>query len=300
MDKITAMQIFVSVAELASFSRTAEILGLPKSSVSGAVVQLENQVGARLLQRTTRRVALTPDGQACYERCKALLAEVDELEGMFRVPDAPVSGRLRVDMPGSFAQSLIMPALPQFLARHPALALELSSSDRRVDLIHEGFDCVVRVGTLADSGLVARPLGALKMVNCASPAYLARYGTPHVPADLDAHYLVHYINARGGADLFEYLEQGELRQRRMRGALAVNNTETYTAACLAGIGIIQVPEHGVRNHLARGALIGILADWPPPLMPVTLLYPHRRNLAKRVQAFIEWISQRLAESGALA
>ncbi|MBW7982508.1 LysR family transcriptional regulator [Enterobacillus tribolii] len=290
MDKISAMQIFVSVAELSSFSRTAEVMGLPKGSVSGAVSQLENQMGTRLLQRTTRRVALTQDGQICYERCKSLLADMDELEGMFRANDMPVSGRLRVDMPGSFSRNLVVSALPAFLAAHPALELELSSSDRRVDLIHEGFDCVVRVGVLQDSGLIARPLGMLNMVNCASRDYLARHGVPQTPADLSAHRLVHYMNAQGAADRFEYLEDGGVKSVGVPGALAVNNTETYTAACLAGLGIIQVPLSGVKEYLAEGRLVEILPGYPPPPMPVSLVYPHRRNLAKRVQVFMEWIT----------
>ncbi|AMH20237.1 MULTISPECIES: LysR family transcriptional regulator [Hafnia] len=292
MDKISAMQVFVSVAELSSFSRTAERLGLPKGSVSGAIQQLENQFGTQLLHRTTRKVTLTQDGHRCYERCKGLLADIDELESLFRTSSAPLSGRLRVDMPSGLAKIVIQQSLAEFLTAHPELELELSSSDRRVDLIQEGFDCVVRVGALQDSGLIARPLGKLQMVNCASPAYLQKYGCPQNATDLQSHQMVHYQNAQvGHSDRFEYVTaQGDVQQVEMQGALTVNSTESYSAACIAGLGIIQVPIIGVRHALDTGTLVAILPQLSPPAMPVSLLYPHRRNLARRVQVFMDWMS----------
>lgn len=292
MDKISAMQVFVSVAELSSFSRTAERLGLPKGSVSGAIQQLENQFGTQLLHRTTRKVTLTQDGHRCYERCKGLLADIDELESLFRASGAPLSGRLRVDMPSGLAKIVIQQSLADFLAAHPELELELSSSDRRVDLIQEGFDCVVRVGTLQDSGLIARPLGQLQMINCASPAYLQKYGCPHNATDLQSHQMVHYQNAQVGQnDRFEFVTaQGDVQQVEMKGALTVNSTESYSAASIAGLGIIQVPIIGVQPALDAGTLVAILPQLSPPPMPVSLLYPHRRNLARRVQVFMDWMS----------
>lgn len=292
MDKITAMQVFISVAELSSFSRTADRMGLPKASVSGAIQQLENHFGTQLLHRTTRKVTLTQDGQRCYVRCQDLLAEIEELEGMFRTSNAPLSGRLRVDMPSGLAKIVVQQGLATFLSAHPDLELELSSSDRRVDLIQEGFDCVVRVGTLQDSGLIARALGQLQMVNCASPAYLEKYGCPQTPADLQRHHLIHYQSAQGAPrDKFTYvMPQGDIQSVDMQGALTVNSTESYSAACIAGLGIIQVPIIGVREALQTGGLVSILAHLPAPAMPVSLLYPHRRNLAMRVQVFMDWMS----------
>ena len=190
MNQLDAMHVFVRVAELASFTRAADSLGLPKASASTAVQQLENLLGTRLLHRTTRKVQTTQDGQVFYERCKDLLADVDELQGMFRQAPQALRGRLRVDMPSGMAHSVVIPRLPEFLDLHPQLELELSSADRRVDLVREGFDCVVRVGTLGDSALIARPLGQFRVANCASPTYLQRYGVPRTLEDLATHRLV--------------------------------------------------------------------------------------------------------------
>lgn len=212
---------------------------------------------------------------------------------MFRTSNAPLSGRLRVDMPSGLAKIMVQQGLAAFLSAHPDLELELSSSDRRVDLIQEGFDCVVRVGTLPDSGLIARPLGQLQMVNCASPAYLDKHGCPQTPADLQRHHMIHYQSAQGAPrDKFTYvMPQGDIQTVDMQGALTVNSTESYSAACMAGLGIIQVPVIGVREALRTGGLVSILENLPAPAMPVSLLYPHRRNLAMRVQVFMDWMSE---------
>ncbi|MEY4767203.1 MAG: hypothetical protein RI907_3876, partial [Pseudomonadota bacterium] len=181
------LRVFVRVAELASFTQAASSLGLPKASASMAVQRLEARLGTRLFHRTTRRVQLTPDGQAFYERSKDLLADLDEMQTLFHPASGGLRGRLRVDMPMRIAHEVVMPELPTFLAQHPELNLELSSTDRRVDLVREGFDCVLRVGGLGDSSLVARPVGQAAMVNLASPAYLARHGEPRALADLARH-----------------------------------------------------------------------------------------------------------------
>ncbi|UUY08538.1 LysR family transcriptional regulator [Pseudomonas sp. J452] len=292
MDRLQAMLVFVRVAELASFTRAAESLGQPKASVSNLVQYLENHLGTRLLQRTTRRVQLTQDGQACYERCKDLLADADELATLFQLDAGQLRGRLRVDMGQALARDLVLPHLPAFLAEHPQLELELSCTDRRVDLIREGFDCVVRVGSLVDAGLIARPLGQMVQVNCASPAYLARHGTPQSLADLAEHRLVHYVPTLGSKPSgWEVWENATTRFIEMPGSLTVSSTDAYTQACLAGLGIIQVPLVGVRPYLASGQLVEILPAQRAAPMPVSLLYPHRRNLSKRVQVFMDWLSQ---------
>ena len=252
MDKIHAMQLFIRVADLESFSRAAETLALPKGSVSRQIQALESHLGVRLLHRTTRRVQLTQDGMVYYERAKDLLSNLDELDGMFQHDPASISGRLRVDMPVGFAKKLVIPHLPTFLQQYPGIELELSSSDRLVDVIREGFDCVVRVGALKDSGLIARPLGKLTQINCASPDYLARFGYPQSLEDLADHALIHYASTLGVRPPgFEVVIDGAVRWVKTGGILTVNSTETYQAACIAGLGIIQVPRTGVREALRR-------------------------------------------------
>ncbi|WP_049292540.1 LysR family transcriptional regulator [Franconibacter helveticus] len=291
MDKIHAMQLFVRVAELESFSRAAETLGLPRGSVSRQIQALEAALGARLLHRTTRRVQLTQDGLVYYERARDLLANLDELDGLFVQDPASVSGRLRVDMPVGVAKNQVIPRLPAFLQQYPGIEIELSSSDRLVDVVREGFDCVVRVGQLKESGLVARPLGKLTQVNCASPDYLARFGYPQTLEDLATHALVHYAANLGARPQgFEVWSDNETRWVKTGGVLTVNSTETYHAACLAGLGIIQVPRIGVTEALRSGALIEVLPQYRGAPMPVSLIYPHRRNLSRRVHLFMEWLS----------
>lgn len=289
------VQIYARVTELSSFTQAADSLGLPKASVSQAVQQLETTLGTRLLHRTTRRVQTTQDGQAFYERCKDMLADFDELQSMFQQGTQALRGRLRVDMPSGVARSQIIPRLPEFLQAHPHLEVELSSTDRRVDLVREGFDCVVRVGTLEESGLVARPLGQFVQLNCASPAYLATHGTPTTLDDLRAHRLVHYVGTLGARSPgFEVEENGVLRRVPMPGAVTVNNSDAYTAACLAGLGLIQAPAVGMRPLIAQGLLVEVLPDFRAPAMPVSLLYAHRRHLPRRVQALMAWMAQILA------
>ncbi|MGE5385119.1 MAG: LysR family transcriptional regulator [Betaproteobacteria bacterium] len=293
MDQSTAMRIFVRVAELASFTQAAQSLGQPKATVSLAVQKLESELGVRLLHRTTRRVVMTQDGQAFYERSKELLADLDELKGMFCASDADLAGRLRVDMPSGTAKTTIIPALPEFLRRYPGLEVELSSTDRRVDLVREGFDCVLRVGALADSSLVARPLGTYRLLNCASPDYLDRFGTPSNIHGLAGHRLVHYVPIFGARPVgFEYVDAAAaIRYVTMPGSLTVNNSDAYLAACLAGIGIIQVPEPAVRQYLADGRLVDLLPQWRAAPMPVSLLYASRRQLPRRVQVFMAWVAE---------
>lgn len=293
MNRLDAMQAFVRVAELGSFTRAAESLGLPKASVSTAVQQLETALATRLLHRTTRRVELTQDGRTYYERGKDLLDDFDELQSMFQQGPQALRGRLRVDMPSGVARSFVIPKLGEFLDAHPQIELELSSTDRRVDLVREGFDCVLRVGTLGDSSLVARPLGTYRIASCASPAYLARHGTPRTLDDLKRHRLIHYVPTLGAkSEGFEAPDgNGGYRNIAMPGALTVNNADAYQAACLAGLGIIQAPAVGVRELIARGQLVEVLADFASEPMPVTLLYANRRNLPKRVQVFMNWIAE---------
>lgn len=297
MSPIDRMHIFTRVAELASFTQAADALGLPKASVSTAVQQLEAELGTRLLHRTTRRVALTQDGQVFYERCKDLLADVDELQTMFQQQEGAqaLRGRVRLDMSTGLARQAVIPRLPELLRAHPLLELEISSTERRVDLVREGFDCVLRAGQVVDTSLIARPLGAMRMVNCASPAYLQAHGTPQTLADLAAHRLVHYASTLGARPSgFEFVQNDQDCSLPMAGAVTVNNADAYTAACLAGLGIIQVPAVGVQAYLQSGQLVAVLPDHPARPMSLNLLYVHRRNLSRRVRVVMDWLAEVVA------
>ncbi|HYG31975.1 MAG TPA: LysR family transcriptional regulator [Methylophilaceae bacterium] len=296
METIEAIKRFVRVAELASFTQAADQLGLPKASISNAVQQLENQLGTQLLHRTTRKVQLTPDGQIFYERSKHLLGEVDELRTLFQSDDATITGTIRVDMSYPMARNLVIPQLPEFLNRYPNIQVELSSTDRRVDLIAEGYDCVVRTGELSDSGLVARHLGEMTQTNFVSPAYIARYGEPHALDELSKHWLIHYhVNAAAKFDAFEYWDGQTCHKISMKNRISVNNTDAYRAACVAGLGIMQAPFLGARSLVFEGKLVEILKNFPAPPIPVSLLYPHKRNLSKRVRIFMDWLSEILKQ-----
>ncbi|MEY4588060.1 MAG: hypothetical protein RL497_136 [Pseudomonadota bacterium] len=286
------LAIFIRVAELASFTKAAEGLGLPKASVSGAVQALEAQLRTQLFHRTTRKVQLTQDGQVLYERSRDVLFELDELKGLFQQEAAHISGRLRVDMPYIIGCSVVVPKLPELLKNHPNLQIELSSTDRRVDVIAEGFDCVIRAGHLQDSLLVARSLGALTQVNCVSAGYVERLGIPLQLSDLTQHQLIHYATNLGAkAQGFEYQSAGELIYVDMPGAITVNNSSAYMAACLAGLGIVQTPLVCVQPYLKSGELLEVLPNFRTEPIPLWLIYPNRRNLSRRVRVFIDWLSE---------
>lgn len=286
------LRIFVRVAELASFTQAAEQLGLLKGRVSAAVQQLEARLGTRLLQRTTRTVRLTSDGEQFLASARALLADAEQLQSMFQPATSGLRGRLRIDLPNTLARELVIPRLPEFLSLHPQLEVAISTTDRFVDIVQEGFDCVLRVGALADSELIVRPLGALPMANVASPAYLQAHGTPRSLDDLAQHRVVHYSGRLGtqGAGL-EYVEGGERRLHPMRTALVVNSADAFQAACVAGLGIIQAPLRGVQPLIEAGQLVALLPDYQAPALPVSLLYAHRQHVPPRVQAMLAWLAQ---------
>ncbi|HTU67501.1 MAG TPA: LysR family transcriptional regulator [Steroidobacteraceae bacterium] len=293
MNTLESMQVFMRVAEQASFTRAADSLGLLKATVSQAVAQLENSLGTRLLHRTTRKVQMTLDGHAYYDRCKELLADVESVQTMFQRSGEAVRGRLRVDLPLRLARSYVIPRLPEFLRAHPQIEFELSTTDRLVDPVQEGFDCVLRVGASRDPQLIARPVGQLEFINVASADYLQRRGTPRTLEDLATHDLVHYTSVLGSrSEGFEYPGgEGGFKLLAMSGPVVVNSSDAYHAACLAGLGIIQAPELGMREELARGEVVEILPQLIPAPMPVSLLYAHRRNLPKRVRVFMDWVAE---------
>lgn len=294
MNKLELLRTFVRVTELSSFTQAGESLGLPRSTVSEHVQALEALLGAHLLQRTTRTVQATQDGRVLYERSKDLLAHMEELEGLFRQDEAQLAGRIRVDMPNAMARGLVMPQLPSFMARHPLVEMEISSSDRQVDVIAEGFDCVVRVGAQPDQSVVARKVCSMPMVNCVSPAYLQRYGVPETIADLAQHQLVHYVRPLGARSAgFEYLLGNKVQRVAMAGRVTVSSTDAYQAACLGGLGIIQVPLLGIRDLLASGELVSVLPDYLAPPLDVSMLYAGQRHLPLRVRVFMEWLAATL-------
>ncbi|WP_353181867.1 LysR family transcriptional regulator [Bosea sp. (in: a-proteobacteria)] len=290
MDRIDLFRIYARVVECESFTQAAKALGLPRSSVSAAVATLEQRIGARLLQRTTRRVSATQDGMAFYEHCARLVADVEETEALFRHSAASPAGRLRIDVPGRIGRLIVAPALPDFLARYPEIDIELSVTDKAANLIEDGIDCVLRVGALSDSGLIARSVGELPLINVASPGYLAAHGTPRHPADLDGHRAVNYASpTTGRIEPWEWLEDGAPRTRALPGRVTVNSAEAYIACCLAGLGLIQIPAYDVAEHLAAGELVEVMPRHRAAAMPMSLLYPHRRHLSRRLQVFADWL-----------
>ncbi|EOE6916317.1 LysR substrate-binding domain-containing protein [Cronobacter turicensis] len=296
MKNLEPLMIFARVAEMKSFTQAAESLGIQKGRASVVVRELEQEIGATLLNRTTRTVQLTQEGQAFYTRARDLLAEADELKFMFSQSETALRGRLRVDMPAVLAENMVIPALPQLLDAHPELELELSCTDRRVDLIQEGFDCVIRLGPVVDETLVARPLGKLRMVNAASPDYLARVGVPQTLEDLtrQGHRMVHYMHRFGSKPYgWEYPTKEGYASLILPGAVSVNNVQAYHRAGLAGLGLIQGGYSTLAPYMARGELVEVLPELPPEPLDAAFVIAHRRNLSQRVRAFMRWTEELL-------
>jgi DNA-binding transcriptional LysR family regulator len=293
-DRLEAMRIFLRVAELGSFTGASDSLGISRTQVSKTVQQLEQQWQVRLLQRTTRKVRLTLDGEQCLQRCQALLSDYSELEELFLRRERSLSGRIRIDMSQGFARHLLFPALQAFMAQHPQLILEISSTDRKVDIVAEGFDAVLRIGKLEQEGVVAKKLGYLQQVSVASASYIQRCGIPQTLRDLAQHQLVQYVTTFGDAGGFEYLDGQTLQMLPMPTSVFVNNSDAYVAACCGHLGIIQSPLLGLNQYLKTGELQQILPDIMVPSMPVYLLYPHRRHLSQRLRLLSDWLTQLLA------
>jgi DNA-binding transcriptional LysR family regulator len=292
MQNLQPILIFITVAEMGSFTHAADSLGIQKGRASTAVRKLEEDLGVRLLHRTTRSVQLTEDGRVFHARARDLLAEVDDLHSMFAGDQVALRGRLRVDLPSELARTTFVPALPAFMAAYPELELEMSSTDRQVDLVQEGFDCVLRLGPIGDETLIARPLGKLRMINAASPAYLARHGIPQSLDDLkrQQHRAIHFSPMLGARPYgWEYPDSGSYATLQLPGTLHVNNAQTYEAAALAGLGLIQAPRIGIGQYLESGALVEVLPDLRRRALAVSLVVAHRRNLSRRVRAFMKWI-----------
>lgn len=297
MDRFLTMQLFVQVAELESFRKAADRLGMPPSSASTAIQALERQVGVRLFQRTTRRVKLTAEGSQYLEACTRVLADLNDTDALFTGPKNNPRGVVRVDLPERLARLVIIPALPAFVRRYPDIQIRLATRGQLINLVGEGVDCAVRVGYLADSALVARGIGMLEQINCAAPAYLERQGTPHTLADLQHHLTVNYFSDRTGSNLpWEYVEHGQTKTVRTRAAISVSSSEAYVACCLAGLGLAQLPRRTIEDHLANGQLAEVMPDYRAAPLPVSVVYPHQRQLAPRVRAFVDWVAEVMASS----
>ena len=288
---LESLSIFVKVAELGSFTRAGEHLGMPKARVSLRLKALETELGSPLLQRTTRVVRLTPDGEELLPRARRLVQDADEIGAMFQT-GRTLRGRVRIDLPVVFARDLFLPRLPELLARHPELEVLLSTTDRLVDPLREGFDCVLRIGALRDSGLVSRRLGAMRMMNCASPDYVRKHGMPRGLDDLDRHVVVHYSTSFGAdTPSFEYTGDDGYHERPMRSVVTVNSADAYFAAGVSGLGIVQAPRARLLPALSTGILVEVLPAFTHAPMPVSLLHTHGRSVPRRVRAMLTWMSE---------
>ncbi|MDH2052211.1 LysR family transcriptional regulator [Achromobacter marplatensis] len=289
MDRFQEMQVFVRIAERGSFSQAAEDLQIPRATVTNLIKRMEKRLGARLLERTTRQVRLTHDGEAYYQRCVRLLADLEEADGAF-LNTAP-KGLLRVNAQGTLAKYFVMPGLPGFLERYPDIVLHLGEDDRLVDMVREGVDCVLRAGALQDSSLVGRQIALMPQVTVASPAYLARFGTPASVDDLAGHRAVDYLSSATGRSIaLDFMVDGRNVLVRPGSVISVTGAELYTGAALAGLGLAQVPRYRVERELAAGHLRIVLPKAPPAPMPVSVLYPQNRQVSARVRVFTQWLA----------
>ena len=297
MDRFDAMRVFARVVERKSFTLASEDLGLPRSTVTDAVKQLEARLGVRLLQRTTRHVSSTLDGEAYYQRCLRILADIEEAEGAFA--GAKPKGQLRVEVQGTLARYFLLPGLPAFFARYPHIELTMSEGERWIDLIREGVDCVLRFGNLPDSDMVARRVGMLERLTCAAPDYLDRFGVPTGPDRLDGHRMIGLRSlTTGNLRPLEFVADGVTRTVMLPTTVSVTGTESFLATARLGFGLFQAPRFHAAFDLERGTLVQVLPDCPPPPVPVSLLYPRNRQLSPRVRVFLDWAAREFAARNA--
>jgi LysR family transcriptional regulator for bpeEF and oprC len=299
MDKLTAMQAFVRVVEAGTFTKAADSLNMPKPTVTRLVQSLESQLQTLLLNRTTRRVTVTADGAAYYDRAVRLLGDIEELESSMSRAKASPRGRLRIDVGSTVAQLLLIPALPDFYARYPHIQIDLGVSDRPVDLIGENVDCVLRGGDITDQSLVARRIGEFHLIVCASPAYVKRHGVPQHPSELegDQHTVINYFSHTGGRIYpFTFEKDGERLELRGRHALSVNDSNANLAAALAGLGVACTATFMAAPHFASGALQPLLLDWCADSVPIHVVYPPNRHLSAKLRVFVDWVAELFARS----
>lgn len=291
MNKLQAMEVFVQVVDAGGFTRAAENLQMPKATVSTLVQSLEQTLAVKLLHRTTRQVHVTADGAAYYERCLRILSDVKEAEESLSTNRLSPSGRLRIDVSTGLANNLLIPRLPEFFASYPDIRLDMGCGDRPVDLIEEGVDLAIRGGALPDSGLIARRLGMLDFVTCASPAYIAKRGRPGHPGDLVHHQCVNYFSSvTGKVQDWDFSRDGETLNIPTPACLAVNDSTVYTRAGVAGLGIVQLVTMVAEPLIKSGRMERILPEWSTAPLPVNAVYPQNRHLSAKVRVFVEWVA----------
>lgn len=297
MDKIKAMRAFVRIVEANSFSKAAETLNVPRAALTATIQKLEAELGVQLLQRTTRRLSLTPEGADYFRDCHDILQALTLAESRFKGVDAASPrGRLRIELPSTLGRNLILPQLAQFHTQYPGLELVVSFTDRLVDLTEEGADCAVRVGQLQDSSMIGRQIGVMQFVLCAAPAYVARHGVPATVADLPAHHSVQYFSGRTGrAMVWELLVDGKWEKFNLGGAVAVNDADANMICALQGLGLARCALYQVDAHLRDGTLVPVLPDSPLPGLPISLLYPKGRMATPKLRVFADWLTSLLSQ-----
>ena len=291
MDQLQAIRAFARVVEAGNFTRAADSLDMPNATLSKLVQELEAHLGVRLLQRTTRRVMVTPEGQDYYAKASRVLRDLEDIDSSFNIARSKPRGHLRIDVGGSTARDVLIPLLPDFLARYPDIRIDLGVSDRSVDLIGDNVDCVIRGGALDASSLVARGIGQATMVTCASPEYLRHNGIPAYPEELrNGHRLVSYLSPQNGrAAPFRFERDGERSELKIEYRIGVNESNAHLAACVAGLGIIQTFSYAAGAALRDGTLVEILDEWRPPPYPFHVVYPQNRYVTHRLRVFIDWL-----------
>jgi len=292
VDRLDEINAFIAVADARSFTFAARRLGVSPAQVSKLVARLEDRLGARLLNRTTRDVSLTDTGRAFQERARQVLDDFQSLESSVREQAGP-HGLLRISAPVTFGAAQLAPALLEFAAAFPEVSLDVSSTDRMVNLVEEGFDVAVRIGQLDDSSLVARKLAAVRLVTCAAPDYLARAGTPEAPEDLASREAIIDTNVADPA-LWRFRVEGAQRDVRVQGRLRFSGAQACVAAAVAGFGVTRAPAFAAARELRAGRLKALLCGYEPEVIHVHAVYPHARHLAARVRAFVDFLVRRYA------
>lgn len=293
MDQLLAMRAFTRVVETGNFTRAADSLSMPIATLSKLVKALEAHLGVQLLQRTTRKVTATPEGQEYYEKARRVLIDIEDIDTAFSVAKQQPQGHLRIDVGGSTARDVLIPALADFIRRYPDIRIDLGVADRPVDLISGNVDCVIRGGALEDSSLIARHIGHAEMITCATPAYLKQHGIPAYPEELrNGHKLVSYLSpVTGRAVPFRFTFAEETREINLSHHIGVNESNAHLAAAVAGLGIVQTFRYAVGAQLAAGSLVEILAKWRPPHYPFYVVYPQNRHVTHRLRVFIAWLAE---------
>lgn len=297
MDQLSAIRAFARVVETGNFTRAADSLDMPNATLSKLVQELEAHLGVRLLQRTTRRVTVTPEGRTYYEKTARILNDLEDIDNSFDVTRSKPRGHLRIDIGGSTARDVLIPTLPDFIARFPEIRLDIGVSDRSVDLIGDNVDCVIRGGALDNSSLVARPLGHAEMITCAAPAYLRQSGVPAYPEELrNGHRMVAYLSPQNGRAVpFRFRRDHEVLEIKTDHHVGVNESNAHLAAAIAGLGIVQTFTYAATSAIEQGTLVEILRPWRPSPYPFHVVYPQNRHMTHRLRVFIDWLLESFPE-----